>query len=52
MMQRKIVPDIVERANIATMTADQSILDAAKAMAKKNIAEMIVVDSTPNIYGL
>jgi len=52
MMQRKIVPDIVERSSIATMKADGSVLDAATAMASKNIAAMIVVDVSSNITGI
>jgi CBS domain-containing protein len=52
MMQRKIVPDIVERSDIATMKAGDSILDAAKIMAKKNIAAMIIVDDKSNITGI
>ena len=52
MMQRKIVPDIVERSSIATMKAEDSILDAAKIMAGKNIAAMIVVDENSNITGI
>jgi CBS domain-containing protein len=52
MMQRKIVPDIVERSAIATMKADESILEAAKIMASKNIAAMIVVDASSNITGI
>ena len=43
-MQRKIVPNIVKRSLIATMTEDGSILEAAKIMAAKNIAAMIIVD--------
>lgn len=52
MMQRKIVPDIVERSTIATMTSEDTILDAAKAMANKNIAAMIVVDGNGKISGI
>ena len=52
MMQRKIVPDIVERSSIATMKAGDSILDAAKIMASKNIAAMIVVDEDSKITGI
>jgi len=51
-MQRKIVPNIVERSDIATMKADDSILDAAKVMASKNIAAMIIVDGNSNITGI
>ena len=52
MMQRKIVPDIVERSSIATMEADASILDAAKIMAGKNIAAMIILFITSTLSNL
>ncbi len=52
MMQRKIVPDIVKRSAIATMKAEDSVLDAAKTMATKNIAAMIVVDADSKIIGI
>ena len=52
MMQRKIVPDIVERSSIATMTANATVQEAAKVMAGKNIAAMIVVDDDSNITGI
>jgi len=52
MMQRKIVPDIVKRTNIATMKGTESVLEAAKIMANKNIAAMIVVDADSNITGI
>jgi len=51
-MQRKIVPDIVERSSIATMPATDTILEAAKIMANKNIAAMIVVDENSHIIGI
>ncbi len=51
-MQRKIVPDIVERSSIATMKVGASVQDAAKVMASKNIAAMIVVDDESNITGI
>jgi len=52
MMQRKIVPDIVKRSSIATMQGNETVLEAAKIMAKKNIAAMIIVDSDSNITGI
>jgi CBS domain-containing protein len=51
-MQRKIIPDIVERSLIATMNSNNSILDAAKMMTEKNIAAMIIVDNDGAISGI
>jgi CBS domain-containing protein len=51
-MQRKIIPDIVERSLIATMNSNNSILDAAKTMTEKNIAAMIIVDNEGAIAGI
>lgn len=51
-MQRKIVPDIVERTNIATVVVDDSVYDGAKLMAEKHIAALIVVDEQDKIIGI
>ncbi len=51
-MQRKIVPGIVERTNVATVVVDDSVFDAAKLMAEKNIAALVVVDSQDRIIGI
>ncbi|MBT3307808.1 MAG: CBS domain-containing protein [Alphaproteobacteria bacterium] len=51
-MNRKIIPDIVEATNILTMGPDDSAEQAAKLMAGKNIAAMIVVDGDGNISGI
>ena len=51
-MQRKIVPDIVKKSSIATMGKESSILEAAKVMAEKNIAAMIIVDENLKIAGI
>jgi len=51
-MNRKIIPDIVEATNILTMGPDESAEQAAKLMAGKNIAAMIVVDGDGNITGI
>jgi len=51
-MQRKIVPGIVERTHVATVVVDDSVYDAAKLMAEKNIAALVVVDPQQRIIGI
>jgi len=51
-MHRKIVPNIVKRSSIATVNSESSVLEAAKIMADKNIAAMIIVDSKSAIVGI
>ena len=51
-MQRKIVPDIVQATDVATATVDDSALDAAKMMADKHIAAIIVADGDGKITGI
>jgi len=51
-MYRKIIPDIVEATNVLTMTAEDSVQEAAKQMASKNVAAMIILDSTGLITGI
>lgn len=51
-MHRKIIPDIVAATDILTMRPDESAEQAAKLMAGKNIAAMIVVDSAGLITGI
>ena len=46
MIQRKIIPDIVQRSAIATVRAETSVLEVAKIMEKKNIAAMIIIDDS------
>ncbi len=51
-MHRKIIPDIVEATNVLTMTAEGSAQEAAKQMASKNVAAMIIFDSAGLITGI
>ncbi len=51
-MNKKIIPDIVEATNILTMGPGDSAEQAAKLMAGKNIAAMIIVDGDGNITGI
>ena len=51
-MHRKIIPDIVEATNVLTMTEEDSAQEAAKQMASKNVAAMIISDSAGLITGI
>jgi len=51
-MQRKIVPDIVKPVDVASVTADDTVLDAAKIMRDRKIAALIVVDADGNLIGI
>lgn len=51
-MQRKIVPNIVEPTDVATVIVSDTVQDAAKLMSEKNIAALIVVDGDGNIIGI
>ena len=51
-MHRNIIPDIVEATNVLTMTAEDSAQEAAKQMASKNDAAMIISDSAGLITGI
>ena len=51
-MHRKIIPDIVEATNVLTMTAEDSVQEAAKQMANKNVAAIIIFDSAGLITGI
>ena len=51
-MHRKVIPDIVKATDILTMTTDGSVAEAAKLMARKNVAAIIVVDKTGIVSGI
>ena len=51
-MHRKVIPDIVQATDILTMTTNGSVSKAAKLLARKNVAAMIVVDKTGNMIGI
>ncbi len=51
-MARKIVPDIVQPVDVASVTASDTALDAAKMMRDKKIAALIVVDAEHNLTGI
>ena len=52
MMQQKIVPDIVPRRDIASVTPDDSVLTAAATMAEINIAALVIVDGDGALIGI
>ena len=51
-MQGKIIPDIVERMNIASVTVGDKIVTAAKKMADAHIAALIIVDADGMLIGI
>jgi CBS domain-containing protein len=51
-MQRKIVPNIVQRTQVATVVANDSAYEAAKLMARHHIAAMVVADDQGKIIGI
>ena len=51
-MHRKVIPDIVKATDILTMTTNGSVSEAAKLMARKNVAAIIVVDKTKKVSGI
>ena len=51
-MQRKIFPGIVQAQNVATVNADQTALEAAKLMADKHIAAVVVNDADGKLIGI
>ena len=51
-MQRKIIPDIVERQEVASLTERASVFEAAKMMAQNTIAAVIVNDDAGQLIGI
>lgn len=51
-MNRKIVPDIVQPTDVAGVTVETSILDAAQLMRDKKIAALIVMDDGNKLIGI
>ena len=52
MMQQKIVPDIVPRRNIASVTPGDSAFTAAQKMAEINIAALVIVGDDDALIGI
>ena len=51
-MQRKIVPNVVTRKQVATVVLEDTAFQAAKLMADKHIAALVVVDGEGKIIGI
>ncbi|MDP6896747.1 MAG: CBS domain-containing protein, partial [Rhodospirillales bacterium] len=51
-MHRKIIPDIVQRLNIASVKIDDTIYKCAKIMSDAHIAALIVVDDDGILIGI
>ena len=51
-MQRKIVPDIVQPTDVASVKAEDTVLEAAIIMRDRRIAALIVVDDAGTLVGI
>ena len=51
-MHRKIIPDIVQRLNIASVKVDYTIYKCAQIMADSHIAALIVVNDDGILIGI
>ncbi|MEQ8321010.1 MAG: CBS domain-containing protein [Rhodospirillales bacterium] len=51
-MHRKIVPDIVQPIEVASVTAENTVLEAAKIMRDRKIAALIVVNDEGVLTGI
>ena len=51
-MQRKIVPDIVQPTDVASVTAEDTVLAAATIMRDRKIAALVVVNSAGKLSGI
>ena len=47
-MQRKIIPEIVNRQKISSLKAENTVLEAAAMMASAKIGAVIIVDDDEN----
>ena len=52
MMQKKIIPDIVQRLNIASVKRDDTVFECAKVMADAHISALVVVDDDRILIGI
>tara|TARA_R110002124_G_scaffold21670_2_gene83138 strand:+ start:58125 stop:58628 length:504 start_codon:yes stop_codon:yes gene_type:complete len=51
-MQRKIIPDIVQRTELTATTIDATAEQAAKDMTAANVAAIIVLDANKALIGI
>ena len=52
MIQKKIIPDIVQRLNIASVKLDETVFECAKVMADAQISALVVVDDNQILIGI
>ena len=51
-MQRKIIPNVVQRTKVATVVVGDTAYETAKQMAKNQIAAMVVTDDQGEVIGI
>lgn len=51
-MERKIIPEIVNKQKISSLKADNSVFEAAAMMANANIGAVVVVDDDGKLIGI
>ena len=51
-MPRKIIPDIVKRLKITSVTPDVTVYEGARIMAKANTAALVVTDEKGKLTGI
>ena len=51
-MNRKIIPDIVQRQNVCALTKADTVLTGAKQMAERHIAALVIVDDASKLIGI
>ncbi len=51
-MPRKIIPDIVKRLKMTSVTPDVTVYEGASIMAKANIGALIVIDEKGKLTGI
>ena len=51
-MHRKIIPDIVQRLNIASVKVDDTVFECAKTMVDAHISALVVLDGDGILIGI
>ena len=51
-MPRKLIPDILKRLKITSVTPDVTVYERARIMAKANTAAIIITDEKGNLTGI
>ena len=52
MMQRKIIPDIVQRQNVCSLKKSDTALEGAKQLTGRHIAALVIVDDAGKLIGI